>query len=62
MQWTADPYAGFSASPPWLRVHPDYAQRNVDAQDADSGSVLNTYRALLRLRRASPALRRGTIR
>ena len=62
MQWSAEPHAGFSDNAPWLRIHSDHTQRNVAAQDADPGSVLNVYRALLKLRRSSPALRRGTTR
>ncbi|MBL8097411.1 MAG: DUF3459 domain-containing protein [Anaerolineales bacterium] len=62
MQWTDEPYAGFSVSPPWLRVNPDHTRRNVVAQETDPSSVLNTYRALLRLRRQSEALRHGTVR
>jgi alpha-glucosidase len=62
MQWSAEPQAGFSPNPPWLRVNADFVKRNVAAQDADAHSVLNTYRALLQLRRQSAALRRGTTR
>jgi len=61
MQWDASPNAGF-ASPgvePWLPLAADYAARNVAAQEADPVSLLNLYRALLRLRRAEPALHAG---
>lgn len=67
MQWDASPSAGFSpasegsAPPePWLPLHPDHRQRNVQIQLADPRSPLNLYRALLRLRRASPALHSGS--
>jgi alpha-glucosidase len=59
MPWTAGPRAGFSSARPWLPLGPDAAQRNVERQAADPGSVLATYRELLRLRRATPALQRG---
>ncbi len=59
MQWDASPNAGFSRTRPWLPVHPDYRARNVDAQRRDPNSLFSYYRALLRLRRESPALRRG---
>jgi alpha-glucosidase len=59
MQWSAEPGAGFTTGRPWLRLNADYRQRNVAAQQADPNSVLNFYKQLLRLRRASPALRRG---
>ncbi|MBL8057700.1 MAG: DUF3459 domain-containing protein, partial [Anaerolineales bacterium] len=59
MQWAPAPQAGFTAGRPWLPVQPDYARRNVAAQSADPASILNHYRALLRLRREMPALRHG---
>jgi len=59
MPWNAQPGAGFTSGRPWLPLPPDFAQRNVAAESADERSVLNTYRALLRLRRATPALERG---
>jgi alpha-glucosidase len=67
MQWDATPNAGFSTAQPWLRVNADYAsghppQRNVAAQRAEPTSLLNLYRALIALRRQSPALIRGSYR
>ncbi len=62
MQWDASPQAGFSFgkdSQPWLPVHEDYAENNVETQLKDPHSVLNFYRALLRIRKHSPALRQG---
>ena len=41
---------------------PDLAARNVAAQEGVAGSVLETYRRLLALRRASPALSVGSFR
>ena len=35
---------------------------NAEARRADPGSILHLYRALLAARRASPALRAGTLR
>lgn len=60
MPWTAAPNGGFTAPgiEPWLPVG-DVAAVNVAAQEADPGSVLHLVRALLRLRRAVPDLRRG---
>ncbi len=60
MPWNGGRGAGFTAGQPWLRLGPDYARRNVDAQQTDPDSVFNFYRQLLSLRRASPALRRGS--
>jgi alpha-glucosidase len=59
MQWNADANAGFTGGRPWLPVHPDYLQRNVEAQRAEEGSLFHFTRTLLRLRREYPALQRG---
>ncbi|MGI6535271.1 MAG: glycoside hydrolase family 13 protein [Eggerthellaceae bacterium] len=50
MQWDAGPNAGFTAGTPWLPVHGDFAQQNVQVESADPTSVLNWYRLLARLR------------
>ncbi len=59
MQW--DPSGrGFSSGRSWLPVAPDAAVANVAVQRHDPASVLSLYRRLIRRRRGSPALRRGT--
>ena len=62
LQWSDAANAGFS--PPgvstWLPVNADYASGvNVAGQEADPASLLNFYRRLLHLRRATPALVAG---
>lgn len=63
LQWSSAPNAGFS--PPgvatWLPVNPNYAIGvNVEAQEVHPTSLLNFYRQMLAVRRASPALSAGT--
>jgi alpha-glucosidase len=62
MQWANDPNAGFS--PPgvetWLPVHPNYKNGiNVRDQLHSPISLLNYYKHLLQVRKASPALIEG---
>ncbi|PZF82119.1 neutral/alkaline non-lysosomal ceramidase N-terminal domain-containing protein [Jiangella anatolica] len=64
MPWTDGVNGGFSSAAPdhlWLPVWSAVASSNVEAQLADPASMLRLYRALTRLRHASPALRRGSI-
>lgn len=64
MQWTAGKSAGFcpSGTVPWLPVNEaNKGERNVESQSADPRSLLNLYRALLKLRRELPALHEGTL-
>ena len=62
MQWDDSPHAGFcpSAVEPWLPIAPDYTQVNVAAQRADRHSMLSLARALLQMRRTTPALTVGS--
>ncbi len=59
MQWNSGPYAGFSQAPPWLKVHPDYVDRNVEAQMQQQGSLLHFYRDIIKLRKNSLTLQKG---
>ncbi len=60
MRWTADaPAAGFSVVEPWQPLSEDPPTVSVASQSADPESLLTTYRDLVRLRNATPALRRG---
>jgi alpha-glucosidase len=61
MQWdAANAQAGFSTNPhPWLPVTANYKTVNVASETADPQSLLNWYRALIKLRRTSAALRAG---
>ncbi len=56
MPWDASPHAGFSRVEPWLPLNPDWRVRNVATQCGAAESMLDLYRALLAIRRASPAL------
>ena len=54
--WSNTPNAGFTTGTPWLSVHPNYTTINRAAQEADSTSVLNYFRAMVKLRNTYPAL------
>ncbi|MGD0612484.1 MAG: alpha-glucosidase [Anaerolineales bacterium] len=59
MQWAPLPNGGFCPPQvlPWLPVNPNRTKGvNVEDQDKDPSSLLNFYRRMLRIRRASPAL------
>ena len=60
MQWTAGSSAGFTTGLPWQAINPNYPQFNVAVEESDSGSLLNWYKQLVRVRNQTPVLRRGT--
>jgi alpha-glucosidase len=59
MQWSPRAGHGFTSATPWLDFASDAGSRNVAEQTDDGRSVLEFYRALLRLRSGSRALRQG---
>ena len=61
MPWTPDPHGGFSQGPPWLRLPPDQATRNVAVQSGQADSLLRWYADAIALRKRHPALQTGTM-
>ena len=61
MPWDATPGGGFTTGSPWFPFAPGQADPNVAAQTKDPGSLLSRYRNLVRARKSSAALRRGTL-
>ena len=60
LPWTGDgPAAGFSTTRAWEPLEPGWETRNVAAQATDPGSLLSTYRDLIRLRATQPSLADG---
>jgi alpha-glucosidase len=59
MQWDASPHAGFSTAQPWLPLPDDHVHENAANLAADKQSILCLYRALISLRKQTPALVSG---
>ena len=59
MQWDATAGAGFSIAKPWLPLADVCVHENVANLEADAGSILNLYKALIALRRRLPELVTG---
>ena len=59
MQWDDSEFAGFSSHKPWLKVHPNHAQRNVNQQRSEKDSLFHFYRKLLHIRKENEALSEG---
>ena len=56
MQWDATAHAGFTSGTPWIKINPNYTEVNVAQEDEDSGSCLNYFRAMTKLRNDNPVL------
>jgi len=61
MQWTGGRAAGFTRGTPWEVLQPDSLTANVEAQEGDTGSLLNLYRRLIHLRAENAALSSGEL-
>lgn len=59
MQWSTEPYAGFSTAIPWEELDPGYREVNVEIQLNNSDSLLAAYQKLIAIRSANPALSTG---
>ena len=59
MAWAGGPGGGFTLGKPYRALGANAHTHHVAAQESDPGSLLNHYRALLRLRKARPSLARG---
>ncbi|MBQ6773219.1 MAG: DUF3459 domain-containing protein [Synergistaceae bacterium] len=62
MQWTSGKNAGFSSAKTWLPVNENYKRINAEREEKDSDSVLNFYKALMKLRENHNALIAGSYR
>ncbi len=64
MQWDDSPHAGFTVpqAQPWFYVNRNYTEVNVKNQEKDPSSILNFYRACLKLRKSSKTLLFGGYR
>ncbi|KAJ5567200.1 Glycoside hydrolase superfamily [Penicillium sp. DV-2018c] len=55
MQWSDEPYGGFSpatsAAKPWMRPHDKYPEINVKLQEKDPNSVLSFWKKMAELRK-----------
>jgi alpha-glucosidase len=59
MQWGDGECGGFNTGKSWMKMHPDAVERNVVRQRENPASLLNFYRQLIAIRRATPALQQG---
>lgn len=59
MSWDGTEKAGFTTGTPWLEVHPNHVDVNVERAVADPDSVFHHYRRLIELRHTSELVREG---
>ena len=62
MPWDKSMGVGFTVGTPWLPFNADFETVNVESEKQDSCSMLSLYRALIELRKQTPALAYGSYR
>jgi oligo-1,6-glucosidase len=61
MHWDDSENAGFTKGTPWIRLNTNYKKGiNVDAQEKEKDSVLNYFRAIVKVRKEHPTLVYGS--
>jgi oligo-1,6-glucosidase len=55
-QWDATSNAGFTTGTPWIKINPNHAFINQQAQDPDPNSILNYFRRFTQFRKKWPVL------
>lgn len=56
IQWTDGENAGFTTGEPWFKINPNHKEINVKQCLADSDSIFNFYRSLIKLRKENEVL------
>ena len=59
MQWDKSINAGFSIGKPWIKVHENFSNVNVQHAQQQDNSVLKTYKELIALRNSQKTLQYG---
>ena len=60
MQWNPEANGGFTTGKPWLPLNRDIFSRSVRQQEGEPSSLLNHYRSLIKLHKATEALQKGS--
>lgn len=60
MQWDGSAHAGFTTGKPWIKIHDNYLKVNLEQSLAFTGSITNTYKALITLRNKEKTLQVGS--
>src|SRR5574343_327059 len=62
MQWNTNAYSGFTTGTPYISVNSNFMNYNVKTLSADSNSILNHYKKLIRIRNNEEVLQLGTVK
>ena len=62
MQWSAESGAGFTSGTPWLKLHPNYTEVNVENDLSDKDGVIAFFKRMNELKKSSDVLTYGSFK
>ena len=62
MQWSAGAGAGFTSGTPWLKLHPNYTEVNVEADLLDKDGVIAFFKRMNEYKKSSDVLTYGSFK
>ncbi len=62
MQWSAEAGAGFTSGKPWLKIHPNYTEVNVESDLASDDGIIDYFKRFNAYRKSSDILKNGNFK
>ena len=62
MQWNGGKNAGFTAGKPWLKLHPNYTEVNVESDLKNENGVISFFKAINNFKKSSEILKEGSFK
>ena len=62
MQWNGGKNAGFTDGKPWLKLHPNYTEVNVDSDLKNENGVISFFKAINGFKKSSEILKEGSFK
>ena len=62
MQWNAEENAGFTSGKPWLKLHPNYTEVNVENDLANDDGIISFFKEINAFKKSSEILKEGSFK
>ena len=62
MQWSREAGAGFTSGTPWLKIHPNFTEVNVESDLADKDGIIAFFKRMNELKKSSDVLTYGSFK
>ena len=62
MQWNGGKNAGFTDGKPWLKLHPNYTEVNVESDLKNENGVISFFKAINNFKKSSEILKEGSFK